>query len=129
MQGFLQIFLYVPILLQDVYKRQLFGTVDTWLIWKLTGGAAHVTDVTNASRTMLFNIHTLEWDKDICALLDIPMGMPVSYTHLKVAVGQLLQVVKGVSAHIRFNARAHHMARVGHQVVGCAVNAVSYTHL
>ena len=51
----------------------LFGTVDTWLIWKLTGGAAHVTDVTNASRTMLFNIHTLEWDEDICALLDIPM--------------------------------------------------------
>ena len=53
----------------------LFGTVDTWLIWKLTGGAAHVTDVTNASRTMLFNIHTLEWYKDICALLDIPMCM------------------------------------------------------
>ena len=53
----------------------LFGTVDTWLIWKLTGGAAHVTDVTTASRTMLFNIHTLEWDKDICALLDIPMCM------------------------------------------------------
>lgn len=53
----------------------LFGTVDTWLIWKLTGGAAHVTDVPNASRTMLFNIHTLEWDKDICALLDIPMCM------------------------------------------------------
>ena len=53
----------------------LFGTVDTWLIWQLTGGAAHVTDVTNASRTMLFNIHTLEWDKDICALLDIPMCM------------------------------------------------------
>ena len=53
----------------------LFGTVDTWLIWKLTGGAAHVTDVTNASRMMLFNIHTLEWDKDICALLDIPMCM------------------------------------------------------
>ena len=53
----------------------LFGTVDTWLIWKLTGGAAHVTDVTNASRTMLFNIHTLEWDRDICALLDIPLCM------------------------------------------------------
>lgn len=51
----------------------LFGTVDTWLIWKLTGGAAHVTDVTNASRTMLFNIHTLEWDADICKLLNIPM--------------------------------------------------------
>ena len=53
----------------------LFGTVDTWLIWKLTGGAAHVTDVTNASRTMLFNIHTLEWDRDICALLGIPLCM------------------------------------------------------
>ncbi len=53
----------------------LFGTVDTWLIWKLTGGAAHVTDVTNASRTMLFNIHTREWDADICKLLDIPMCM------------------------------------------------------
>ncbi|MEG2436298.1 MAG: glycerol kinase GlpK, partial [Ruthenibacterium sp.] len=53
----------------------LFGTVDTWLIWKLTGGKAHVTDYTNASRTMLFNIHTLAWDKDICAALDIPMCM------------------------------------------------------
>ncbi len=53
----------------------LFGTVDTWLIWKLTGGAVHVTDVTNASRTMLFNIHTLEWDADICKLLHIPLCM------------------------------------------------------
>ncbi|MEG1270047.1 MAG: glycerol kinase GlpK, partial [Ruthenibacterium sp.] len=53
----------------------LFGTVDTWLIWKLTGGKAHVTDYTNASRTMLFNIHTLAWDADICAALDIPMCM------------------------------------------------------
>ena len=50
----------------------LFGTVDTWLIWKLTGGKAHVTDYSNASRTMLYNIHTLEWDKEILELLDIP---------------------------------------------------------
>lgn len=50
----------------------LFGTIDTWLIWKLTGGKAHVTDVTNASRTMLYNIHTLEWDADILKLLNIP---------------------------------------------------------
>lgn len=50
----------------------LFGTVDTWLIWKLTGGKVHVTDYTNASRTMLFNIHTLEWDKALLAELDIP---------------------------------------------------------
>ena len=53
----------------------LFGTVDSWLIWKLTGGEAHVTDATNASRTMLFNIHTMEWDLEICEMLGIPMCM------------------------------------------------------
>ena len=53
----------------------LFGTVDTWLIWKLTGGAVHVTDYTNASRTMLYNIRELRWDKRICDALDIPMEM------------------------------------------------------
>ena len=52
-----------------------FGTVDSWLIWNLTGGAAHVTDVSNASRTMLFNINTMEWDSELCRLLDIPMSM------------------------------------------------------
>ena len=50
----------------------LFGTVETWLIWKLTGGKAHVTDFSNASRTMLFNINTLRWDDEILAELDIP---------------------------------------------------------
>lgn len=50
----------------------LFGTIDTWLTWKLTDGAAHVTDYTNASRTMLFNIHDLTWDEDILKLLNIP---------------------------------------------------------
>lgn len=55
--------------------RLLFGTVDTWLIWKLTGGAAHVTDYTNASRTMLFDIQNLCWDEEICRRLDIPMEM------------------------------------------------------
>lgn len=53
----------------------LFGTVETWLIWNLTGGKVHVTDYSNASRTMMFNIHTLKWDKDILALLDIPEEM------------------------------------------------------
>ncbi len=53
----------------------LFGTVETWLIWKLTRGAVHVTDYTNASRTMLFNIHTLEWDEEILAELGIPKSM------------------------------------------------------
>ncbi len=53
----------------------LFGTVETWLIWKLTKGEAHVTDYSNASRTMLFNINTLEWDKEILEKLDIPESM------------------------------------------------------
>lgn len=53
----------------------LFGTVDTWLIWKLTGGLVHATDYTNASRTMLFNIHTLQWDSEILNLLHIPAQM------------------------------------------------------
>ncbi len=53
----------------------LFGTIDTWLTWKLSGGAVHVTDYTNASRTMLFNIHTLQWDPEILKLLNIPRAM------------------------------------------------------
>lgn len=53
----------------------LFGTVETWLIWKLTGGRVHVTDYSNASRTMLFNINTLQWDDDILGRLEIPRSM------------------------------------------------------
>lgn len=53
----------------------LFGTIDSWLIWNLTGGAAHVTDYSNASRTMLFNIHELKWDEEILSYLNIPASM------------------------------------------------------
>jgi glycerol kinase len=53
----------------------LFGTVDSYLIWRLTGGKLHVTDVTNASRTMLFNLHTLQWDDELLKLLDVPRAM------------------------------------------------------
>lgn len=53
----------------------LFGTVDTWLIWNLTGGQVHATDYSNASRTMLFNIHTLQWDEEILDILDIPSSI------------------------------------------------------
>ena len=52
-----------------------FGTVDSWLVWNLSGGAVHVTDVTNASRTMLFNIHTLTWDRSLLELFEIPENM------------------------------------------------------
>ena len=64
----------------------LFGTVDTWLIWKLTKGEVHATDYSNASRTMLFNIHTLEWDEELLSLFQIPKAMlpkvyPSSYLY------------------------------------------------
>ncbi|MBO9633994.1 MAG: glycerol kinase GlpK [Chitinophagaceae bacterium] len=52
-----------------------FGTVDSWLIWNLTSGKVHATDVTNASRTMLYNIHTLQWDEELLTLLDVPASM------------------------------------------------------
>lgn len=52
-----------------------FGTIDTWLLWNLTNGAVHATDVSNASRTMLCNIHTLQWDDELLAMLDIPKNM------------------------------------------------------
>ena len=55
--------------------RLRFGTVDSWLVWNLTGGHEHVTDVSNASRTMLFNINTLQWDEELFDILDIPMSM------------------------------------------------------
>ncbi|MBG9376261.1 glycerol kinase GlpK [Panacibacter sp. DH6] len=65
---------------QDARKKAengdlCFGTVDSWLLWKLTNGKVHATDVSNASRTMLFNIHTLAWDEDLLQLMDIPKNM------------------------------------------------------
>ena len=64
----------------------LFGTIDTWLVWKLSGGRAHVTDYTNASRTLLYNIHDLTWDDELLELLDVPRAMlpdvkPSSYVY------------------------------------------------
>ncbi len=53
----------------------LFGSIDSWLVWRLTGGRVHCTDVTNASRTLLFNIHTLNWDDDLLRVLRVPRGM------------------------------------------------------
>src|SRR5204863_3038180 len=53
----------------------LFGTVDSFLIWRLTGRRAHVTDVSNASRTLLFNIHSLEWDDELLGILGVPRAM------------------------------------------------------
>ena len=67
---------HVPGAREKAEKGQLlFGTIDTWLIWNLTGGRIHVTDFTNASRTMLYNIHELCWDEELLQLLDIPTSI------------------------------------------------------
>jgi len=55
--------------------KLLFGTIDTWLIWKLSGGQAHVTDYSNASRTLMFNIYDLKWDEELLEILDVPKSM------------------------------------------------------
>ena len=76
----------------------LFGTVETWLIWKLTGGKVHVTDYSNASRTMLFNIRTLTWDEELCKLMDIPMCLlprPVSNSEV---YGTVAEGIEGLEA-------------------------------
>ena len=76
----------------------LFGTVDTWLVWNMTGGKVHVTDYTNASRTMLFNIRSLTWDQEILRILDIPQSMlPRAVTSSQI-YGQYL--LDGVSVPI-----------------------------
>ncbi len=76
--------------------RLLFGNVETWLIWNLTGGAVHVTDYTNASRTMLFDIDTLTWDPEICRALEIPMEIlpePVGNSQI---YGNIVPGLKGL---------------------------------
>jgi glycerol kinase len=72
----------------------LFGTIDSWLVWNLTGGKVHITDYSNASRTMLFNINTLKWDKELLAILDIPEAVlprvvPSSHVYGEVTPGLL----------------------------------------
>ncbi len=76
----------------------LIGTGETWLIWKLTGGKVHVTDVSNASRTMLFNIHTLTWDEELCKLLDVPMCiLPEPISNAEV-YGTVAEGIEGLEA-------------------------------
>ena len=82
--------------------RLLFGTVETWLIWNLTGGSVHVTDYSNASRTMLFDVDNLCWDKYLCEKLDIPMSIlpepvPSSKIYGRVSKGILgLEFLEGI---------------------------------
>ncbi|HEY3456494.1 MAG TPA: glycerol kinase GlpK [Bryobacteraceae bacterium] len=73
-----------------------FGTVDSWLIWKLTGGARHVTDVTNASRTMLFNLHTGQWDDELLDLLNVPKSLLPEVVGSSEVCGKTSGVLAGI---------------------------------
>lgn len=76
----------------------LFGTVDSWLIWNLTGGKAHVTDYSNASRTMLFDIDRLCWDQELCALLQIPAAMLPAPVPSSMVYGTVAPTLRGLEA-------------------------------
>lgn len=73
---------------QATEGKLAFGTVDSWLIWKLTDGKTHVTDVTNSSRTLLFNIHTLDWDDELLEILDIPKAILPKVVSCSEVVGE-----------------------------------------
>ncbi|HTU47532.1 MAG TPA: glycerol kinase GlpK [Bryobacteraceae bacterium] len=73
-----------------------FGTVDSWLIWKLTGGGRHVTDVTNASRTMLFNLHTQRWDEELLDLFQIPASLLPEIVGSSEVSGETTGVLQGI---------------------------------
>ncbi len=80
---------HVPGLRQKAVKGEVaFGTIDSWLIWKLTGGKSHATDMTNASRTMLFNIHTKKWDNEIVKTFKIPASMLPAVLHSSAEFGK-----------------------------------------
>ena len=78
----------------------LFGTVDSWLVWNLTGGTVHVTDYSNASRTMLFNIHTLQWDKELLAMLNIPEAVLPKVSPSSYIYGETIPVIFGIKVPI-----------------------------
>ncbi len=93
--------------------RLAFGTVDTFLVWRLTNGRTHATDVTNACRTMLFNIHTQQWDEELLRLLDIPSSLLPEVKDCAADFGTTDESVLGVSLPIRGVAGDQQAALVG----------------
>lgn len=91
-----------------------FGTVDSWLIWNLTGGQLHITDVTNASRTMLYNIHTLSWDQELIALFQIPDSMLPTVKSSSEVYGKSSGKLLGVQVPIAGIAGDQQSALFGH---------------
>ena len=90
-----------------------FGTVDSWLIWNLTGGASHVTDATNASRTMIYNIHEHQWDQELLDLLEIPNTLLPNVTNSSEIVGKTDPSILGSSIRIAGIAGDQHAALFG----------------
>ena len=93
--------------------KLLFGTVDCFLLWKLTGGKVHKTDATNASRTMLFNIHEHVWDEQLCELLDVPMQMLPEVVDCGHDFGTTVEDILGASVTITGMAGDQHAATMG----------------
>ena len=90
-----------PLLRQRAEAGELaFGTVDSWLIWKLTNGEIHTTDVTNASRTLLYNIHELKWDEELLNLLDIPLALLPKVVSSSEEVGKTSEAILGAAIPI-----------------------------
>jgi glycerol kinase len=90
-----------------------FGTVDSYLVWRLTGGKAHLTDATNAGRTMLFNIHTLDWDDELLALFDVPRAMLPEIRDCADDFGVTEPALFGAAIPIRGVAGDQHAATIG----------------
>ena len=105
---------HIPGARELVEKNRLaFGTVDSFLIWRLTGGAAHVTDITNASRTMLFNIHTHVWDEQLLQLFDIPATILPEVRACDAMFGSINDDVLGVAIPITGVAGDQHASLIG----------------
>ena len=85
---------------QAEHGELAFGTIDSWLLWQLTGGALHATDVSNASRTMLFNVHSNTWDAELLALLDIPPSLMPAVHPSSAQYGQTVPVLLGAAVPI-----------------------------
>ena len=91
----------VPGARQQAERGELaFGTIDSWLLWQLTGGALHATDVSNASRTMLFNVHSNTWDAELMALLDIPASLMPAVLPSSAQFGQTMPELLGSAVPI-----------------------------
>ena len=94
-----------------------FGTIDAWLMWKLTNGKCHVTDVTNASRTLLFNIHTLQWDDELLGILGIPRNMLPEVRSSSEVYGHTDEAMLGTAIPIAGIAGDQHAATFGQAAV------------